>query len=105
LLDRARSRRRWENQIADEITIKDIDREEVSRIIEAARSTERLVGPVGRSLPDLLDRLGIRRKGRLLRAAVVFFGKTFMPDYPAYGVCHDAEKPRAYRSFNPTASR
>jgi ATP-dependent DNA helicase RecG len=82
LLDRAHSRRRWENQIADEITFKDIDREEVSRIIEAARSTGRLVGPVGRSLPDLLDRLGVRRKGRLLRAAVVLFGKTFMPDYP-----------------------
>ena len=82
LLDRAHSRRRWENQIADEITFKDIDREEVSRIIEAARSTGRLVGPVGRSLPDLLDRLGVRRKGRLLRAAAVLFGKTFMPDYP-----------------------
>jgi hypothetical protein len=24
---------------------------------------------------------------------------------PAYGVCHEAEKPKAYRSFNPTASR
>jgi ATP-dependent DNA helicase RecG len=82
LLDRAHSRRRWENQVADEITTKDIDREEVSRIIEAARSTGRLVGPVGRSLPDLLDRLGVRHKGRLLRAAVVLFGKTFMPDYP-----------------------
>lgn len=82
LIDRAHSRRRWENQVADEITIKDIDREEVSRIIEAARSTGRLVGPVGRSLPDLLDRLGVRRRGRLLRAAVVLFGKTFMPDYP-----------------------
>ena len=82
LLDRAHSRRRWENQIADEITIKDIDREEVSRIIEAARSTGRLVGPVGRSKPELLDRLGVRHKGRLLRAAVVLFGKTFMPDYP-----------------------
>lgn len=82
LLDRAHSRRRWENQVADEITLKDLDRDEVFRIVEAARSTGRLVGPVGRSLPDLLDRLGVRRKGHILRAAVVLFGKTFLPDYP-----------------------
>ena len=82
LLERAHSRRRWENQEADELTIKDIDREEVQRIVEAGRSTGRLVGPVGRSLPQLLDRLGVRRGGKLLRAAVVLFGKTFLPDYP-----------------------
>ncbi|MBI3371911.1 MAG: hypothetical protein HY017_09180 [Betaproteobacteria bacterium] len=82
LLERAHSRRRWENQEADELTIKDVDREEAQRIVEAARSTGRLVGPVGRSLPELLDRPGVRRKGKLLRAAVVLFGKTFLPDYP-----------------------
>lgn len=42
------------------------------------RSTGRLVGPVGRSVPELLDRLGVRRKGKFLRAAVVLFGKTFL---------------------------
>lgn len=82
LLERAHSRRRWENQEADELTLRDIDKEEVHRIVEAARSSGRLVGPVGRSLPELLDRLGVRRKGKLLRAAVVLFGRTFLPDYP-----------------------
>ena len=82
LLERMHSRRRWENQEADEFTIKDIDRAEAQRIVEAARSTGRLVGPVGRSLPELLDRLGVRHKGKLLRATVVLFGKTFLPDYP-----------------------
>ncbi|MDI7268612.1 MAG: ATP-binding protein [Myxococcota bacterium] len=82
LLERAHSRRRWENQVVDEITIRDIDRQEVLRIVEAGRSMGRLIGPVGRSLPDLLDRPGVRRKGQLLRAAVVLFGKTFLPDYP-----------------------
>lgn len=82
LLERAHSRRRWENQVADEVSLKEIDRDELFRIVEAARSTGRLVGPVGRSAADLLDRLGVRRKGRLLRAAVVLFGKTFLPDYP-----------------------
>jgi ATP-dependent DNA helicase RecG len=82
LLDRAHSRRRWENQEADELTLRDIDSAELSRIVEAARSSGRLVGPVGRATPDLLDRLGVRRKKKLLRAAVVLFGKTFLPDYP-----------------------
>lgn len=82
LLERAHSRRRWENQEADELTLKDLDAGEVLRIVDAARSSGRLVGPVGRSLPELLDRLGVRRKGKLLRAAVVLFGKTFLPDYP-----------------------
>lgn len=47
------------------------------RCTEAARSVGRLVRPVGRNLPELLDRLGVRHKGKILRAAVVLFGKTF----------------------------
>ena len=82
LFARAHSKRRWENQPADEITLKDIDRDEVFRIVDIARSVGRLVGPVGRSLPDVLNRLGIRKDGHILRAAVVLFGKTFVPDYP-----------------------
>lgn len=41
-----------------------------------------LTGPSARSLPNALDRLGVRKDGNILRAAVVLFGKTFMPDYP-----------------------
>ena len=82
LLERTHSKRRWENQPADEIALKDIDREEVFRIVDIARSVGRVVGPVGRSLPDVLDRLGLRKNGEILRAAVVLFGKTFLPDYP-----------------------
>ncbi len=82
LFERAHSKRRWENQPADEITIKDIDREEVFRIVDIARSVGRLIGPVGRNLPEVLDRLGLRKRSQILRAAVVLFGKTFVPDYP-----------------------
>ena len=82
LLSRAHSRRRWENQPADELTLKDIDRDEVFRIVGITQSIGRLGGPVGRSLPDVLDRLGLQKGGRPLRAAVVLFGKTFLPDYP-----------------------
>lgn len=82
LLERAHSRRRWENQVADEITLQDIDRDEVFRILEVAQSSGRLVGPAGRSLVPVLERLGVCKKGQLLRAAVVLFGRTFLPDYP-----------------------
>jgi ATP-dependent DNA helicase RecG len=82
LLERGHSRRRWENQEADELTLKDLDRDEVFRVVGIIRSMGRLAGPVGKSLPDVLDRLGLRKSGKLVRAAVVLFGKTFLPDYP-----------------------
>ncbi len=82
LLERAHSRRRWENQIADEITIRDVDRDEVFRILRIIESIGRLTGPSAKNLPDALDRLGLRKGGQLLRGAVVLFGKTFLPDYP-----------------------
>jgi len=82
LLHRMHSRRRWENQPADEISFKDIDRDEVFRILSFARSVGRLQGPVGRSTVEILARLGLHRDGHFLRAAVVLFGKTFLPDYP-----------------------
>jgi ATP-dependent DNA helicase RecG len=44
LIERAHSRRRWENQVADEITIKDIDRDEVFRIARTTESSGRLTG-------------------------------------------------------------
>jgi ATP-dependent DNA helicase RecG len=82
LFERAHSKRRWENQPAYGVALKDIDREEVFRIVEIARSVGRLVGPIGKSLPDVLDRLGLRQNNQILQAAVVLFGKTFLPDYP-----------------------
>jgi ATP-dependent DNA helicase RecG len=81
LLDRMHSRRRWENQPA-EVTTRDIDRDEVFRIAENARSSGRLVGPAARNVSDVLDRFGLRRNGEILRAAVVLFGRRFIPDYP-----------------------
>lgn len=81
LMERMHTRRRWENQPA-EMVPRDIDRDEAFRFAEIARSSGRLIGPAARNLPDLLDRLGLRKNGEILRAAVVLFGKHFMPDYP-----------------------
>lgn len=82
LLDRAHGTRRWENEPAEGVELRDIDREEVFRIVEAARSVGRLIGPVGTRLSDVLDRLNLRKDGKILQAAIVLFGKEFLPDYP-----------------------
>jgi ATP-dependent DNA helicase RecG len=82
LLDRAHSKRRWENEPAEGVTVKDIDRREVFRIVDAARAAGRLIGPVGPHLSDVLQRLRMMRDRHVLQAAVVLFGKEFMPDYP-----------------------
>ena len=82
LLDRAHGTRRWENEPAEHLSLKDIDRTEVFRIVEAARAKGHLVGAVGSRLSGVLERLSVRRDEQNLQAAVVLFGKTFMPDYP-----------------------
>jgi ATP-dependent DNA helicase RecG len=82
LLDHAHDTRRWENEPAEGVGFPDLDRDEVFRIVEAAKSAGRLIGPVGTKLADVLDRLKLRRESRILQAAVVLFGKEFLPDYP-----------------------
>jgi ATP-dependent DNA helicase RecG len=82
LLDRAHGERRWENEPADGVELRDIDRQEALRVVAFARSAGRLIGPVGNRLADILDRLRVRRDGKVLQAAVVLFGKEFLPDYP-----------------------
>jgi ATP-dependent DNA helicase RecG len=82
LLDRAHSDHRWENEPAVRVNLRDIDRDEVFRIVNIAASLGRLSGPVGTRVADVLDRLRLRREGKILQAAMVLFGKEFMPDYP-----------------------
>jgi ATP-dependent DNA helicase RecG len=82
LLERAHSKHRWENEPAEGVSVKDIDRAEVFRFVEASRSVGRLVGPAGNQLADVLGRLNVTRDGKVLQASVVLFGKQFMPDYP-----------------------
>jgi ATP-dependent DNA helicase RecG len=82
LLDRAYGTRRWENESAERVKLRDIDRDELFRIVEGAKSAGRLIGPVGTRVADVLDRLKLRREGRVLQAAVVLFGIEFLPDYP-----------------------
>ena len=81
LLDRASARNRWENQVAEGYSVSDLDVEEIDRAMRAAIHCGRLESQASDPL-DALDRLQLRVDGQLLNAAVVLFGRKFMPYYP-----------------------
>ena len=82
LLDRAHARRRWENQPAVDVTLDDLDHEEILRTREAAIQQRRISAGTSTDVGDILDRLGLRRGGVITQAAQVLYGTRFLPDYP-----------------------
>ncbi len=82
LLERAHARRRWENQPAVDLRLKDLDREEILRTRELAIQQRRISAGTSRNVGDILDRLGLRRGGALTQAALVLYGTKLLPDYP-----------------------
>ena len=81
LLASAPARHRWENQVAEGYSTSDLDLEEIDRAVRAAIYCGRLESQSSDPL-DALDRLQLRVDGQLLNAAVVLFGRKFMPYYP-----------------------
>ncbi len=82
LLERTHSRHRWENEIA-EATIDELDAQEIRRTIQTGIAGGRLAADTSADdLTDVLDRLGLRVRGTLVNAAVVVFGREFLPHYP-----------------------
>jgi len=84
LLERMHASRRWENQLAHGLTIKDLDRTEIVRTVDEAIRRQRLEDPGARGVRNLLAGFGLIEKGELLNAAVVLFCKRerLMPHYP-----------------------
>lgn len=82
LLERAHARRRWENEPASGVTTDDLDREEILRTVRLGIEAGRLPESTGHDIGDILERLQLRRDGRLLNAAVVLFGTRLEQDYP-----------------------
>ena len=82
LLDRAHARRRWENQPAVDVTLADLDHEEILRTREAGIQQRRISPGTSTEAGDILDRLGLRRDGVITQAAQVLYGTRFLPDYP-----------------------
>lgn len=82
LLERAHARRRWENQPAVDVTLGDLDREEILRTRDAAIRQRRISAGTATELGDILDRLGLRRGDVITQAAQMLYGTRFLPDYP-----------------------
>ncbi len=85
LLERLHSRQRWENGSAEGIALEDLDVDEILRTASTSRATGRLSGPLADDPEDVLRGLGLLHDGHLLNAAVVLFGRQFLPLYPQ---CH-----------------
>ncbi len=82
LAERADSPLRWETRPADGYDLTDLDDEEILRTVRLGIEAGRLPESTGTVVPDILDRLGLRKEGRLTQAAVVLYGTRFLPDYP-----------------------
>ncbi|MEI9979926.1 MAG: ATP-binding protein [Edaphobacter sp.] len=82
LLERTHSRHRWENEIAD-VTMDELDLDEIRRTIQTSIASGRLPADTSADdLTDVMDRLGLRVRGSLVNAAIVAFGRKFLPHYP-----------------------
>jgi ATP-dependent DNA helicase RecG len=83
LWDQRRTRRLlWEEEPDPGLALADISRQEVRRIVDLAREAGRLAAPVKKIGPEILARFGVMRDGKILRGAMVLFGKRFVPGYP-----------------------
>ena len=76
LLVRLHGQHRWENEPVPDWTVDDLDASEITRTIDEAIRRRRAEDPGTRDPTELLRGLGLTRGDRLLRAAVVLFGRS-----------------------------
>ena len=82
LLDHEHEHHRWENQSAEGVKLEDLDREEILRTRELAVLQNRVSAGTSLDPGEILDRLGLRKNGRIFRAAQILYGTQFSADYP-----------------------
>jgi ATP-dependent DNA helicase RecG len=82
LVERGHAKRRWENLPAEGLALKDLDRKEILRTRELAIQQNRISPDTSRDIGEILDRLGLRMDGVLTQAALMLYGKRFLPNYP-----------------------
>ena len=76
LLERLHGQFRWENEPVPDWTVDDLDRTEIVRTLDSAIRHGRAEDPGTRDPTELLRGFGLIRGDRLLRAAVVLFGRS-----------------------------
>ena len=74
-LERLHGQHRWENEPATDWAVDDLDPSEITRTIDDAIRRRRAEEPGTRDPAELLRGFGLIHGGRLLRAAVVLFGR------------------------------
>lgn len=82
LLERAQRSDPWENQPAPRFSTDDLDQDEVLRTVRDGIVAGRLPETSATTVPDILDRFGLRFDGQLTQAAVVLFARQAFPHYP-----------------------
>jgi ATP-dependent DNA helicase RecG len=89
LVERLHATRRWENEpVADGVSIKDLDAEEIKITLDNAIRLGRLEPTERRDLESILRGLELIRSGHLLNAAVALYGKSdrLKTIYPQMGI-------------------
>lgn len=82
LLERNHNNHRWETELAIEYDLENLDAGEIFRTLRLGINAGRLPEYQGEdSLTAILDRMGLRKNGCLINAAIVLFGKKFLPDF------------------------
>lgn len=81
LLARSRNQWRWEEEVAEGYSLDGLDAREILKTVRAAVDTGRLDATVT-TPAEALDRFHLQVDGRLLRGAVVLFGRQLLPQYP-----------------------
>jgi len=85
LLERMHATHRWENQpVPDEVTINDLDEEQIQITLDNAIRLGRLESTIRRDSESILRGLELIHNGKLLNAAVALYGKSdrLQPLYP-----------------------
>ena len=85
LLEKMHATSRWENQVAAQLRLEDLEHDEIIRIVEEAVRRQRLDDPGVRSPLDLLRGLGLLdANDRLLNAAAALFllPERCLPSFP-----------------------
>ncbi len=81
LLERDHNKYRWETELAEGYSLEDLDGDEILRTVRKGVEAGRIPDYQGDDIPSILDRLGLRKGLHLLNAAVVLFGKKFLPNF------------------------
>lgn len=82
ILQNVHPRHRWETMEAYQVSIDQLDANEILRTVRLGIESGRLPETTGTDIPEILDRFDLRVNGQLLNAAVVLFGSKSSLHYP-----------------------